>query len=186
MSFKMVLLDINEFSDIESFWNCVTKDPKWYNCYQPKHIKKLDLYLDELTPLIIETTNKIRKQHSFTYSEYFHILTWDNIAIPNYLKAPLPLQQFCFNCKQKVDYFPRYPKHLCANCIPKLTDIKGRKIEFFNTHLAGYGCQGFYSDTEQEEKYFSNRCFIENVEYYANEAKFGGIIVQHKEQIDSI
>jgi DNA-directed RNA polymerase subunit RPC12/RpoP len=88
--------------------------------------------------------------------------------------------QKCSNCGTEVDYFPRYPSYLCFECMEKVTDKDGRPLEFDNTELMGAGCQGYYLDVSPTEKYNSDTCYIDGVEYYAQEMKFGGIVIQRK------
>jgi hypothetical protein len=75
----------------------------------------------------------------------------------------------------------RYPKYICGDCTELLTDSEGRKVEYFNTELLGHGCQGYYVNTEQREKYDSTTCYIKDKIFYAEEAYFGGIVIQLKE-----
>lgn len=63
----------------------------------------------------------------------------------------------------------------------KLLIIKPNNSNFYNSHFGGYGCQGYYVETEPKEKYDSNICYIGDEEYYAEEARFGGIVIQKKE-----
>lgn len=87
-------------------------------------------------------------------------------------------KQFCPNCRESVKKNLRYPKYLCRNCVKLITDENGRKLVFYNTHILGYGCQGYYVDRTQREKYNSNICFIRTQKYFAEEARFGGIVIQ--------
>lgn len=90
-------------------------------------------------------------------------------------------KQSCPNCCQSVKPNSRYPKYICPNCVKLITDEKGKRVSYYNTHLLGYGCQGYYVDNEQNEKYNSNICFIGNKIFFAQEARFGGIVIQKKE-----
>ncbi len=87
-------------------------------------------------------------------------------------------KQSCPNCGESVKKYSRYPNYLCRNCVKLITDKNGRKVAFYNTHLLGYGCQGYYVDRVKKEKYNSNICFIRNQKYFVEEARFGGIVIQ--------
>ena len=125
----------------------------------------------------------------FSNDQYLKIIDWDNFLIrsdrdeSNGFKRnkSLKFKQYCSNCSAEIRYQPRYPKSICVNCYKKLTDINEKEVEFFNTHFSGGGCQGYYTGTKQKEKYESELCYIDGKEFYAEEAKFGGIVIQIKE-----
>ena len=73
--------------------------------------------------------------------------------------------------------YERYPKYVCPECAEKTCDGAGRRVAFQNLDFAG-GCGGFYPDTK--EKYPSQDCYIDGIPCYADEARFGGIVVQVK------
>ncbi len=83
--------------------------------------------------------------------------------------------QYCPICSVKVKFNPRYPKYICNHCHNKAEDKNGRKLLFRNEDFSG-GFKAIYEDTEEE--YNSNTCFVEGIECYAEEAKFGGIVIQ--------
>ena len=182
-------LDIKNFSSTKEFWESISKDDKWYLKYSPHRIKNIDSYISELEPLIISKTNELRKKMKFSNDEYLKIINWDNFLIradmdeSNEFKRnkSLNFKQFCSNCRAEIRYQQRYPKLICGNCYKNITDINEKQVEFFNTHWSGGGCQGYYTGTEQKEKYESELCYIDGTEYYAEEAKFGGIVIQLKE-----
>jgi len=86
--------------------------------------------------------------------------------------------QYCANCEQPVRFFERYPNYICQDCKNLLTDEQGRKVVFYNTHPLGTGCQGYYRGSDLKELYPSEYCFIEGHKYRAQEARFGGIVVE--------
>jgi hypothetical protein len=55
------------------------------------------------------------------------------------------------------------------------TDKSGRSLEFANIDATG-GFQAFYSDTG--EHYRDHVCFVRGVRCCADEAHFGGIVIQ--------
>ncbi len=65
------------------------------------------------------------------------------------------------------------------NCVQKITDKAGQHAMFYNTEFLGHGCQGRYVDNPNEI-YESNVCYDNGIKCYANEAYFGGIIIQSK------
>lgn len=182
-------IDIKDFNSSNEFWEFITKEDKWYLRYSPYRIKNIDTRISELEPLIIAKTNELRKAMEFTNDEYRKIIDWDNFLIRadmnelNKFKRneSLKFKQFCPNCETETGFQQRYPKSICRKCYSKITDLNGRIVEFFNTETGGYGCQGYYAGTKQKEKYESESCYIDGKEYYAEEARFGGIVIQLKE-----
>jgi DNA-directed RNA polymerase subunit RPC12/RpoP len=86
-------------------------------------------------------------------------------------------KQFCPICQKEVGVNERYPKYICTDCSSKTTDIEGRPVDYFNTTLLGAGCQGKYKDTTSEI-YSSNHCYVNGILCIAEEARFGGIVIQ--------
>ena len=84
----------------------------------------------------------------------------------------------CPICNCSLDLVERYPRYVCADCAAKTTDSSGRRVDFRNLDFVG-GCGGFYPDTE--EIYPSDDCFINGIACFAQEARFGGIVIQTKE-----
>ncbi len=84
-------------------------------------------------------------------------------------------KQFCPICGTQVAANPRYPRYLCDPCAEKATDENNRRLEFYNESLLG-GFAARYVDTGAE--YASHVCFVEGVRCWAEEARFGGIVIQ--------
>lgn len=81
----------------------------------------------------------------------------------------------CPICGIPLKKYEAYPNYVCMDCYDKATDINGRKLEFFNLGIGGgYGSE--YSDIKEE--YLSHECYIEGKHCWADEAKFGGIVIQ--------
>ncbi len=55
------------------------------------------------------------------------------------------------------------------------SDEKGRKLEFNNTDIGG-GFEAVYTNTGKVRK--SHVCFVNGIQCWADEARFGGIVVQ--------
>lgn len=92
-------------------------------------------------------------------------------------ETPNIKKQHCPLCRDDVQYSERYPKYVCSNCAEKITDADGRNVNFFNLDLYG-GIGGEYVDTG--EAYNKQVCYIDGVKCYAEEGRFGGIVVQVK------
>ena len=92
------------------------------------------------------------------------------------LRQLLPNQQDqCPVCEASIEFVARYPKYICRECKERTLSVDGRPLKFGNIDLSG-GFWAKYADTD--EPYEGNRCFVDGVECEANEARFGGIVVQ--------
>ena len=85
-------------------------------------------------------------------------------------------KQHCPICSNEVIPMSRYSNYICDKCIKEATDGEGRKVVFGNTNVLGHGCQGKYRATDEE--YETNICFIKGMKCKAQEAYFGGIVIQ--------
>ncbi|KAJ3445304.1 hypothetical protein M0812_11176 [Anaeramoeba flamelloides] len=85
-------------------------------------------------------------------------------------------EQKCPICKKNVEISPRYPHYVCGEC--RSTGVftkEGKQINFFNEDMSG----GFLSQIEGEKKFGrEHTCYIKNVKCFADEARFGGIVIQ--------
>lgn len=81
----------------------------------------------------------------------------------------------CPICSTPVSHSVRYPRAVCRDCCAKACDIQGQKLIFFNLSMSG-GFGAMVSDTKQE--YPSHICYIEGKQCWADEARFGGIVIQ--------
>jgi hypothetical protein len=81
----------------------------------------------------------------------------------------------CPICSSLVQHQPRYPDAVCLDCNGKACDSQGRKLSFFNLSMSG-GFDAVFADTN--ERHPSHVCFIDGVECWADEARFGGIVIQ--------
>ena len=88
--------------------------------------------------------------------------------------------QYCPICCISVQPSERYPHCLCEECAARAVDVTGRALAFFNLSFSGgYGAQ--FADTK--EAYDSHICYIDGVKCYADEAHFGGIVIQPVEKL---
>jgi len=172
-------LKVSDFQSVEHFWKFITQNKDWYLEFLPENFEDLSLYMEKLAPEIIKTTNNLRYNLNFKKENYWRIIQWDNIVYE--MKIDDKLKQYCSNCKAEMNVIQRYPRLLCNDCKKKLKSADGRSVEFFNTEVLGHGCQGYYSGSNQTEKYNATESFIENKTFIAEEGKFGGIVIELKE-----
>jgi len=83
--------------------------------------------------------------------------------------------QTCPICSADVRPNPRYPRYVCRTCADKAESPDGRLLAFSNVSISG-GFTAQYADTGAE--YSSHECFIDGVRCHADEARFGGIVIQ--------
>jgi hypothetical protein len=81
----------------------------------------------------------------------------------------------CPICLAKVNHWERYPNQVCEGCADWACDREGRRLRFSNANLTG-GFIAFYADTN--EKYYGHICYIDGIKCYADEHRFGGIVVE--------
>lgn len=88
--------------------------------------------------------------------------------------------QYCPICKVEVSMNPRYPRYVCGACCRKAGDLAGNKLVFYNVDLSG----GFVAKyVDNGDVYGSNVCYIDGVKCWADEARFGGIVIEVMEDI---
>lgn len=85
------------------------------------------------------------------------------------------MTQYCPICRAEVPRFDRYPHYLCKDCAALAADRGGRALRFGNLSAFG-GYWARYADSD--EVYDSHVCFVKGVECRANEARFGGIVIE--------
>ncbi len=81
----------------------------------------------------------------------------------------------CPICSKELKEISRYPNYVCDICVRKSVSIDNRALIFSNVNLSG-GYASYYEDNGEE--YNSHECFISGTLCYADEARFGGIVVQ--------
>lgn len=87
----------------------------------------------------------------------------------------LPGQHHCPICQTVLRPIERYPRYVCSACEARATSRDGRPLGFGNTGISG-GFEGRYLDSG--ESYDSARCWIDGIACVAQEARFGGIVIQ--------
>ncbi len=81
----------------------------------------------------------------------------------------------CPICGVELEPSARYPAYVCRSCAARATDSTGRALEFGNIGFGG-GYDASYIDTG--EPYDSHVCYIDGVKCHADEARFGGIVIE--------
>jgi hypothetical protein len=83
--------------------------------------------------------------------------------------------QACPICGKAQRLNARYPRYLCRDCGAQATDESGRRLQFRNAALTGR-FEAVYADTG--DLHPSNVCFVRGIRCWADEARFGGIVIQ--------
>jgi hypothetical protein len=84
-------------------------------------------------------------------------------------------KQSCPICEKEVSFNARYPRYICPGCSSDPVDETGKSLVFFNVSITG-GFEARYSETDQARD--SHICYVSGVKCYADEARFGGIVIQ--------
>ena len=82
----------------------------------------------------------------------------------------------CPICDKNMLDFERYPKMICNECVEQTVNKDGESINFYNIDPTG-GFMSIVNEIKGEE----HECYINNRKCYADEARFGGIVVQLSE-----
>ena len=82
----------------------------------------------------------------------------------------------CPICNKNMMYLERYPKMICYECIELTVNKNGESIKFYNIDHTG-GFMSVVNDVKGEE----HECYINNIKCRADEARFGGIVVELSE-----
>jgi hypothetical protein len=87
--------------------------------------------------------------------------------------------QKCPICAATISPNPRYPNYLCGHCSSKAVDANGRALSFYNASLSG-GFEARFTDdgSPAEEVTKTNLVFVEGRKCTADEARFGGIVLE--------
>ena len=81
----------------------------------------------------------------------------------------------CPICGKALREMLRYPHYVCGECASRATSADGRRLNFYNIGVSG-GYAAKYADDLTD--YDSHYCYIDGHPCIANEARFGGIVVQ--------
>ena len=84
-------------------------------------------------------------------------------------------QQTCPICSRPVARSERYPRYVCQTCAARAKSRDGRPLAFYNEGLSGGFVERYADDDTPYEGY---ECFIDGIRCHADEARFGGIVIQ--------
>lgn len=81
----------------------------------------------------------------------------------------------CPICAAALEPMARYPRYICEACAARATAADGRLLAFAN--------QGFSGDfaacyTDSGDPYDNHACWIDGIACHADEARFGGIVIE--------
>jgi hypothetical protein len=93
---------------------------------------------------------------------------WRTGLEPGADDAPCPV------CRAAVERWPRYPRMLCPPCVLEAVDREGQGLRFDNTSMSG----GFEARRADGVVSADHACWVRGIACWADEAKFGGIVVQ--------
>lgn len=85
----------------------------------------------------------------------------------------------CPICNTVFNRFIRYPKSICSTCANlDIKDSNGNIVTFTNIDISG-GFQSLHvGEGNQIEKKEEHECYINGKKCWADEARFGGIVIQ--------
>jgi hypothetical protein len=182
MAFEVV----KTYNSIDDFWGEFTGDNKWYLKFD--HLNRNGQISSKallLAKHMISFFNDLRKNHNFTYKEHDRINSWSMLVWSDEYQAT-GIKQWCSNCYKEVSYQARYPKYICSDCASKdKYDRNKNLLEFSNLGFSG-GFKITYKDSngnmireDATQEYCE--CLIDDKPFFAQEARFGGIVIQKKD-----
>ena len=91
----------------------------------------------------------------------------------------------CPICGTEQPEVPRYPGYLCRECVGRAATADGRTLSLVNTSLMG-GFAARYADNGElaEEESVTHIVYVDGTRSWADEARFGGIVVQPRPEDD--
>ena len=81
----------------------------------------------------------------------------------------------CRICAASLEPHSHYPRYVCQACASRACSADGRPLTFANGGFDG-GYVATYADTG--EPYNSHDCWIDGIACRADEARFGGIVIE--------
>jgi hypothetical protein len=97
-------------------------------------------------------------------------LAWRGDLVPREGEGPCPI------CTAPVALWPRHPRLVCAACVCSAVDAGGRSLRFANTGPLGTGFRATRPDSSEPRD--PHTCFVRGVRCFADEGRFGGIVVE--------
>jgi len=90
-------------------------------------------------------------------------------------------KNLCPICKNTLEYYtPRYPKAICGNCSnneSNIFDSDGNNVCFANVDITG-GFISIHNINGKQIQKSDHECWISGIKCYADEFRFGGIVIQ--------
>jgi hypothetical protein len=88
--------------------------------------------------------------------------------------------QKCPVCKENVECVPRYPRYVCEDCQQKHPPVNsdGKEVEYFNLGFGGGVGSCLKGEQPTDPPQSEHICFINGVKCWADEARFGGIVIE--------
>ncbi|CPU66723.1 Uncharacterised protein [Mycobacteroides abscessus] len=86
--------------------------------------------------------------------------------------------QHCPLCGTLLRENPRYPRHVCGWCAQDVTDEAGRPVILANASLTGGYTAQRPDGSPASSEVLAGRVWIDGVALRAQEARFGGVVVQ--------
>jgi hypothetical protein len=170
------------FANLESFmtWFFVEKWYVKYKMLQRETFKNFQL----LTKPITANLNEVRKSHKFTQEENYSINSWQNNFWTQEIRET-EYKQFCPICYKETSFQSRYPKYICRECnTDRKRSFQGKKVSFSNIGFSGGLKVSFYDDLgnllREEDQHYIFEFKLDNYLCTAEEARFGGIVIQLK------
>lgn len=152
---------LNSFDSPDDFWTWFVGQPNWYLMFAPRHVdavfaRNLIGYINDLLKKRALDFNN--EQHDQIYSWAQEV--WSERTDPAFT-------QYCVRCGARVMYQPRYPRHICQECVQLLTRRDGKPLDW-----------GKVENRMHQNRTGKVRVYIGQEVYWAEEARFGGIVVQ--------
>lgn len=162
------------YDSVEDFWGKFSTSDFW-NTYKCTFLHPV------LQKFMISSHNKVVKERIPSFHEYELLHSWMNLSWNEHINKNA-YWQFCPRCHKRVMYNPRYPKQICVECYElEIVDEKGFHLSFSNEGISGGFVVTYYQNNEIiKETHDEGRkiCYIEGKKYIADEARFGGIVIQ--------
>ena len=86
----------------------------------------------------------------------------------------------CPICHAPMSFSLRYPRAVCSQCAAQAGNERGELLDFYNETLPGSGFRAVVRETGEPHR--SHICYIRGIRCYADEARFGGIVIQVLEE----
>lgn len=156
--------DKNLFQSFDSpgdFWAWFIQQPDWYLVFKPGHVDRI------FAKDLIYYLNDLHKNHALEFNDrqHYQIYTWGSKVYTEQNRHAYV--QYCVRCDARVMYYPRYPRHICKDCCKLLTRRDGKPLDWLKVEKRMWKSTGG-----------KVRVYIGKEIYWAQEARFGGIVVQ--------